>query len=118
MSQFRGANLQILDRTCAILLFGVPNKGMSISHWIPMVEGKPNERLVRSLSQENSALEELDRQFSGIIKLNSHIRVFCFYETDTTPILTESSSNAWTRSNESAVFVEKASAKSRHSQRV
>lgn len=54
----------IADIICAVIFFGVPNKGMQISHLLPMVEGRPNSHLVQLLSMGSEYLRGLDEQFS------------------------------------------------------
>lgn len=45
-----------LDAICGIIAFGVPNRGMRISHLMSMVEGKPNEQLIRDISHDSVIL--------------------------------------------------------------
>ncbi|KXJ86483.1 hypothetical protein Micbo1qcDRAFT_219001 [Microdochium bolleyi] len=46
------------------VFFGVPNRGIYISHWLPMVDNQPNESLVRNLAPESHYLRNLHRRFS------------------------------------------------------
>jgi hypothetical protein len=70
----------MLDSIRQVLFFGVPNKGMEISHWLPMVEGQPNEALVRILSPGSRYLVDLDERFSGVSAIRK-LRLISFYET-------------------------------------
>ena len=63
-----------------LLFFGVPNRGIRISQWLPMVDKQPNESLVRNLEPESSYLRDLkDKFFSAFCYPNS--RVVSVYET-------------------------------------
>lgn len=64
-----------------IILFGVPNKGMEMEQWLPMVEGQPNESLVRLLSPGSQYLIDLDERFNGVSNVRN-LRLVCFYETE------------------------------------
>ncbi|EXJ73272.1 uncharacterized protein A1O5_03032 [Cladophialophora psammophila CBS 110553] len=64
---------------CAIF-FGVPNRGMKISHLLPMVQHQPNEPLVKSLAEGSPYLEGLDAQFCGISSMRN-IEIVSIYET-------------------------------------
>ena len=63
-----------------MILFGVPNKGMTMSHLLPMVLGQPNVALVNALSPQSIYLSDLDEQFSGIA-LQRRMRIISIYET-------------------------------------
>ena len=72
---------EILESVKGLIFFGVPHKGMEISHFLAMVAKQPNEDLIsRTLSPDSALLPELDREFfrfaSGI---NQNIRFV--YET-------------------------------------
>ena len=71
----------ILDSVTGLVFFGVPHKGMEISHLLAMVAKQPNEDLIsRTLSADSKVLSELDEQFANIaLRLNKNIRVV--YET-------------------------------------
>ncbi|KAL1846175.1 hypothetical protein Daus18300_014338, partial [Diaporthe australafricana] len=70
-----------------ILFFGVPNRGMQISHLLPMVEGQPNESFVQILEPGSRHLEMLDEQFSNITLhwqsryRTERVRLVSLYET-------------------------------------
>jgi hypothetical protein len=63
-----------------VILFGVPNRGMQVSHLLPMVQGQPNENLIRLLSLGSGYLTQLDGQFSGVA-IHRNIRLVSVYET-------------------------------------
>ena len=71
----------ILNSVKALVFFGVPHKGMEISHLLAMVAKQPNQDLIsRTLSADSKLLSELDEQFANIaLRLNNNIRVV--YET-------------------------------------
>lgn len=63
-----------------VIFLGVPNKGMEISHWLPMVHGQLNSDLVEFLSPDSHFLTDLDLRFSGISTIRN-VRLISFYET-------------------------------------
>ena len=72
---------EILNSVKGLVFFGVPHKGMEISHLLAMVAKQPNEDLIsRTLSADSKLLSELDEQFANIaLRLKYNIRVV--YET-------------------------------------
>lgn len=74
----------MLGTVRGVIAFGVPNRGMSISHLLPMVLGQPNQDLIYLLSPESEYLSCLDDQFGGIALLGN-IRLLSVYETAKTP---------------------------------
>jgi hypothetical protein len=63
-----------------VLFFGVPSKGMEISHLLPMVESQSNEALIRILSPGSRYLDDLDERFSGVSTIRN-LRLISFFET-------------------------------------
>ncbi|KAH8721576.1 hypothetical protein GQ44DRAFT_623108 [Phaeosphaeriaceae sp. PMI808] len=47
-----------------LLFFGVPNRGIEISHWLPIVNNQPNENLIRNLAPGSIYLRNLQQRFS------------------------------------------------------
>jgi hypothetical protein len=74
-----------LPRVNSIILFGVPNRGMEISHLLPMVEYRSNEPLIQSLCKDSPFLAQLDEQFYGIT-LQRNMEIISIYETHKTQI--------------------------------
>ncbi|KAI9150446.1 WD40 repeat-like protein [Paramyrothecium foliicola] len=75
----------ILTEVAGLLLFGVPNDGMSIGSLISMVTDQPNRQLVDSLNNINShALRTPNRDFLQI-QDEFAPKIFCFYETKKSP---------------------------------
>lgn len=74
-------NRLILESVKGLVFFGVPHRGMEISHFLAMVANQPNEDLIlRTLSPESDLLPELHEQFSQItLSINQDIRFV--YET-------------------------------------
>jgi len=70
----------MLDYVLQVFSFGVPNRGMQISHILPMVSGKPNSELVEALSETSTYLSTLDEQFSDIAHL-WNINLISIHET-------------------------------------
>lgn len=71
----------ILEAVKGLVFFGVPHRGMEISHLLAMVAKQPNEDLIsRTLSPHSALLRELEVQFSEIAsRLYQNIRFL--YET-------------------------------------
>ena len=71
----------ILESVKGLVFFGVPHKGMEISHFLAMVAKQPNEDLIsRALSPHSDLLPELHEQFSQIaMRINQNIKFV--YET-------------------------------------
>jgi hypothetical protein len=80
MARSRESGGFMVDLIRGVIFFGVPNKGMRISHLLPMVEGQPNAKIVRLLSPDSDFLPNLDRQFSGIAR-HRDIKIMSVYET-------------------------------------
>jgi pimeloyl-ACP methyl ester carboxylesterase len=70
----------ILRQVRGVFLFGVPNRGMENAHYLALVEGRPNYKLVRALSIGSEYLSVLDREFYYLAK-GMGIRLVSFYET-------------------------------------
>ncbi|KAI9736325.1 MAG: hypothetical protein M1834_001211 [Cirrosporium novae-zelandiae] len=99
----------ILHEIQGIIFFGVPNKGMEMSHLMSMVEGQPNTVLVEPLCRDSGYLSELDNQFNGITLLQD-IRVISVYETKLSHITQLSPSGTWSRTGRLEVLVNRESA--------
>ena len=78
----------LLGSICGALFFGVPSQGMDISHLLPMVEGQPNEDLIRSLSVESAFLYKQSRDFPKAFDFHDS-EIVCFYETLKSPTAME-----------------------------
>lgn len=48
-----------------LIFFGVPNTGIRIEHWLPIVKNQPNEILVRNLGPGSEYLIDLQRNFEA-----------------------------------------------------
>lgn len=81
----------LLESVKGLVFFGVPHRGMEISHFLAMVAKQPNKDLISStLSQDSVLLRKLNEQFSKIaLRVNPNIRYI--YETSESQ-LTEASS--------------------------
>lgn len=71
----------MLDSIREVIFLGVPNKGLEMSHWLPMVECQLSEPLIRLLSPESRYLEDLDERLMGISTVRN-MRLVSFYETE------------------------------------
>ena len=74
----------ILGSIKMIIFFGVPSKGMELSHLLPMVDGQPNSDLIQLLSPDSEYLSSLNQRFSNIAALRD-IRLISAYETKHSP---------------------------------
>ena len=72
---------KLFESVKGLIFFGVPHKGMEISHFLAMVAKQPNEDLInRALSPDSILLSELDAEFASIsLNINKSIRFV--YET-------------------------------------
>jgi hypothetical protein len=70
---------------CGILFFGVPNQGIRIEHWLPMVNGRPNENLVRNLGPDSTYLRDLHFDFRTAFSFSDSVIVY-IYETERTRV--------------------------------
>lgn len=48
-----------------LVFFGVPNVGIRIEHWLPIVKDQPNEILIRNLRPGSDYLLNLQRSFEA-----------------------------------------------------
>ncbi len=71
----------IFESVKSLVFFGVPHKGMMISHFLAMVAKQPNEDLIsKTLSLDSDLLPELHEHFTKIASsFNGNIRFV--YET-------------------------------------
>jgi hypothetical protein len=70
----------ILNRIKAVILLGVPSKGMFISHLKSIVSGRPSEHLVGVLEPNSNFLSWLREEYT-LAKSLDKIRVISAYET-------------------------------------
>jgi hypothetical protein len=63
-----------------LLFFGVPNQGIRISHWLPIVRDQPNESLVRNLAPGSIYLRNLQDRFCRVFRFHDS-RLVSIYET-------------------------------------
>lgn len=68
-----------------VLFFGVPNQGIRIEHWLAMVEGQPNENLIRDLGPDSTYLGRLHEDFRTAFTFSDSKIVF-IYETERTRV--------------------------------
>ena len=73
----------IFEAVRAVVFFGVPHKGMQISHLRSLIDGQPNGTLVEDLGSESTYLRVLDDQFSGLAYQS--VRIFSVFETKRSP---------------------------------
>ncbi|KAI1744083.1 hypothetical protein F4680DRAFT_444115 [Xylaria scruposa] len=94
----------------ALLLFGVPNRGMDNESLMAMVRGQPNEAIVRELSPSSRFLSELHRQFNKIFTLDGST-IISWYETKGTATIEYSEeTGSFQKTNKFRILVEHTSA--------
>ncbi|KAF8243410.1 hypothetical protein K440DRAFT_637368 [Wilcoxina mikolae CBS 423.85] len=106
------AEIRIFKSCHSIIFFGVPNKGIATESLMSMVEGQPNEQLVRNILPGSQLLEELEKEFyrQFIDKLKDS-EVISFYETKASPTTqVNSSTGQWERTGPKQLLVTKDSA--------
>jgi len=75
----------ILDNISGAVMFSVPSLGMQQCHLMAMVEGQPNEFLVKDLSRQTRRyLRDLNARFKGLSFLRT-AEVLWAYETHESP---------------------------------
>ncbi|KAL9471607.1 hypothetical protein ACSS6W_009548 [Trichoderma asperelloides] len=94
----------------ALMLFGVPNRGIETSSLMAMVKGQPNEALVRDLSESSRFLSLLQSMFYERFIIDGS-RIICVYETQMTPTVEWSVKTAsWERTGQKVMMVPHTSA--------
>lgn len=64
------------------MFFGVPNDGLDIDSFIPVVGDGPNRFLLESLGQNNaSVLKSQRKRFDEAFSFEGSSEIYCFYET-------------------------------------
>jgi hypothetical protein len=74
-----------------------------------MAADQPNEALLHNLQHESELLRSQSREFSEVFVLRE-ARIFCFYETKTSPTAAKGPDGRWRMIGEHVVFVGSASA--------
>ncbi|RDW76075.1 hypothetical protein BP5796_06896 [Coleophoma crateriformis] len=82
------ASQRIIHSTYGVLFFGVPNQGMEIESFLPIVKQQPNASLLYTLGTESQLLREQSRAFQKVFDFQDS-EVFCFYETLESPTAEE-----------------------------
>lgn len=72
------------------LLFGVPNLGIRIEQWLPIVKGQPNENLIRNLAPNSRYLRNLRENFRSAFSFPDS-EIISIYETERTRVAKVSS---------------------------
>ncbi|KAI0893464.1 hypothetical protein F4806DRAFT_498979 [Annulohypoxylon nitens] len=97
-----------LKSICGMLFFGVPNQGMSIKQWIPIVGGQPNGFFVYQMSPQSDILETYRDEFRKYFIFEDSI-IHSFYETKLSPTAIEEGSK-WVLKGPPELLVGSASA--------
>lgn len=67
-----------------LVFFGVPNYGLRIQHWLPMVKDQPNDGVVKSLAPGSEYLLGLQTRFESHFTLPNS-KILSIFETMKTP---------------------------------
>ncbi|KAB8336679.1 hypothetical protein FH972_020990 [Carpinus fangiana] len=106
----------ILETVTAIVLFGVPNRGMNIANLLSIVaESNVDDTLIRLLGPSSSYLDDLERQCDGVASLKN-IRIVSVYETKKSPVVEMQPNGQIVRTERYDVLVDRDSAKHINSQ--
>lgn len=73
-----------LNSICGMLFFGVPNLGMPIEQWIPMVENQSNRFFVEQLGKASDILRVIGMEFPKAFPFEDS-KIYSFYETKKSP---------------------------------
>jgi hypothetical protein len=64
------------------MFFGVPNDGLDIGSFIPIVGNGPNRALIESLGQDNSQILYMQRKkFATVFGFEKSSEIYSFFET-------------------------------------
>lgn len=77
-----------------ILLFGVPNQGMSMESLVPMVGNQPNRFLLETLRAESEVLQEQTSLFLEAFQFPDS-EILCCYETMRSPTAQQVRLDLW-----------------------
>lgn len=105
----------ILKSTTALLFFGVPNHGMNSEQLTAIVEGQPNQSLVRDLQvdkdhEPSQFLQTLAQRFKDYAEHHPDFEIIAFYETEMSPTLEISATGKLTMTGPKRMLVTKNSA--------
>ena len=83
MSESKFAHIsELLRHVYGMMFFGVPNDGLDIESFIPVVGEGPNRPLINSLGQDNSQiLYTQRRKFAEAFNFEGSSEIYSFYET-------------------------------------
>jgi hypothetical protein len=75
----------IFNSIYGVAFFGVPNQGIRVEHWLPMVKGQPNENLIRDLGPHSTYLRTVHDEFRAAFSFPDYAILFA-YETELTRV--------------------------------
>lgn len=76
------------DCVYGLVFFGVPNLGIRIDQWVPMVQNQPNSALVNALSPGSQYLKILQENFDFYFGRHPNSKILSCYETRRTKTAT------------------------------
>lgn len=94
---------------CGMLFFGVPNQGMPISQWIPIVEDQSNRFFIEQLCTASDILRAFRNDFRKIFTFRDS-KIYSFYETRESPTAQEVIEGKWELTGPCIALVNTASA--------
>jgi hypothetical protein len=72
---------ELFNSIYGVVFFGVPNQGIRIEHWLPMVKGQANENLIRDLGPHSTYLRTVHDEFRGAFSFPDYA-ILAVYETE------------------------------------
>ncbi|KAF2185930.1 hypothetical protein K469DRAFT_664957, partial [Zopfia rhizophila CBS 207.26] len=93
------------------MFFGVPNDGLDIASFIPIVGDGPNRFFIESLGQNNSQVLKVQRRrFYEAFNFEDSSEIYCFYETCESKTAQKDENGKWSMTGETKVLVTMTSA--------
>ncbi|KAK0724323.1 hypothetical protein B0H67DRAFT_102434 [Lasiosphaeris hirsuta] len=86
------------------VLFGVPSRGMETQALMTMVNGRPNQDLVRDLTAGSEYLHRLDDRFFEVARCG-RMELFWAYETKTSPTVAKQADGSFARTGPEEILV-------------
>ncbi|KAI9767398.1 MAG: hypothetical protein M1839_004517 [Geoglossum umbratile] len=95
---------ELFNSIYGVVFFGVPNQGIRIEHWLPMVKGQANENLIRDLGPHSTYLRTVHDEFRAAFSFPDYA-ILALYETEKTKVAKEEEPGKWTLSGNPEVLV-------------
>jgi hypothetical protein len=83
-----------LKSICGMLFFGVPNQGMPVDHWTPMIQDQSNRFFIEQLGRSSDILKVYRDKFPEVFPFKDS-KIYSFYETKKSPTIKIAVSWIW-----------------------